>query len=160
MKSNPFFAIIFIGCVCNWTWSAASALFWQGSHQCVSRWSVWRRPGTSSGPPSPVLWASRSSVSPSSVLVLLFRWLPLIPSPPPSRSVARRLRRYRHQCSMPVQRQEPSRQRGRLWEGPPLLVPLFTVQGRMFVLGSRIISLSDLNKDVFSAGSQPCLRRP
>lgn len=39
------------------------ALFPQGSHRCVSRWSVWRPPEISSGPPTPALWASRSSVS-------------------------------------------------------------------------------------------------
>lgn len=37
--------------------------FPQGSRQYVSRWSVWRPPEISSGPPTPVRWASRCLVS-------------------------------------------------------------------------------------------------
>lgn len=103
----------------------------QGSHQCVNRWSVWRPPGTSTGPPTLALWASRCSVSDGSDCVFCCNAdsaektsAVLI------RPVARRVGRYRHQRGVQVQRQEPPGHWRRLREGSPLLVPLFTVQGK------------------------------
>lgn len=47
--------------VLTWLWILFMCIF-QGSHQCVNRWSVWKPPETSSGPPTPALLAFMSLV--------------------------------------------------------------------------------------------------